>query len=176
MLRRLAYVFALLLFVLPALGHAQSFDPTSPKPNNGLNWRSFEQAVEVASKNDKAILVDIYAPSCPWCRKMQQDVYTDDQVQQYLDEHFEVARLNATNTTDEIHFQEHTLNPQQLAVGLGMQGTPTTVFLNPDGSYIAHVPGFVEAPRFQMILKYVGSGAHTEQDFQQFVESQKEQP
>lgn len=140
----------------------------------GPDWHSFEEVIENAEAEGKYILVDIYAPWCPWCRKMQKEVYTEATVRRYLDKHFEASRLDATDTSKQYEYQGRMLNAQQLASQLGMQGTPTTVFLQPNGTYIAHLPGFIEADRFQHVLHYIGSGAHEQQGFQEYLEAQRQ--
>ena len=42
-----------------------------------VEWPSFEGALEAAAKTGKTVLIDVFAPTCPWCRKMQAEVYTD---------------------------------------------------------------------------------------------------
>lgn len=137
-------------------------------PAEGLDWHGFEDAVELAIKNDKKILVDVYAVWCPWCRRLQRDVYTDEDVQAYLRDHFVLTRLDAENQDDPIHFKEYELTPAELSSGLGAQGFPTTVFLDSNSEYITRLPGFVEADDFLHVIGYVGSEAFVDQSFEEY--------
>lgn len=163
------YIFCFLLvisFAVPEAARGQVNAAITPE--NGPDWMDFADALEAAEAEDKYVIIDIYAPWCPWCQKMQEEVYTDDGVLARLDQHFEPGRLDASDTEQEYEYEGHTFTAQQLAVSLGMQGTPTTVFLQSDGSYIAHVPGYIEVDQLQQILDYIGSGAHHEQTFQEY--------
>lgn len=137
-------------------------------PAEGLEWKPFEEAVQQAATQDRKLIVDIYAPWCPWCRRLQREVYVDDAIQEYVKQHFVLTRLDGENQTDSLRFREYTLTPSELAIGLGAQGYPTTVFLDPSGEYITRLPGFAEAPAFLNVLSYIGSDAFKEHSYEEY--------
>jgi thioredoxin-related protein len=164
-MQRLLPILLLLTAVLPARAQDASV------PAEGVAWQPFEQAVDSAEADDRYIIIDIYAPWCGWCKKMQRTVYTADSVQTYLNEHFIPTRLDATAKKSSVEFRGKTFPVPQLARKLGLRGTPTTVFLKPDGSYLARRPGFVETDDFLTMLRFIGSNAHEEQSFQEYAQS-----
>lgn len=162
-------LIALLLFpVSSALAQAD------PEPGDAPEWQPFEEAIAAADSSGKKVLVDIYAPWCGWCRKLQKEVYTDDAVQDYLAEHFVVTRLNGDDPERAYSFKGYTLSGMELAQGLGAEGFPTTVFLASNSDYLTRLPGFAEAPEFLQILRYIGTGAFETQSFPEFIEGQKQ--
>lgn len=166
MIRYLLCFLFVISFAAPEIVRGQVNAAVTPE--NGPDWMTFPEALEAAEAEGKYVIIDIYAPWCPWCQKMQEEVYTDDRVLSRLDQHFEPGRLDASDTEQEYVYEGHTFTAQQLAVSLGMRGTPTTVFLQSDGSYIAHLPGYIEVDQFQNVLDYISSGAHHEQNFQEY--------
>lgn len=160
----LVFSWACVLFALPGIAAAQD----ASVPAAGLDWYPFEEAVDLAQLNKKKVLVDVYAAWCPWCRRLQSEVYTDENVQSYVKEHFVLTRLDAENREDSLRFKEHVLTPADLAVGLGAQGFPTTVFLDEESEYITRLPGFLEAGEFHTVLGYIGSDAFIEQSFEEY--------
>lgn len=140
----------------------------------GVDWKPFTEAVDVAEQQNKKLVVDIYAPWCPWCRRLQQEVYTDSDVQQRLADHFIATRLDGENQADSLQFREYTLTPSELAQGFGAQGYPTTVFLDSEGQYITRLPGFVDATEFTKVLTYVGSDAFKNASYQDFLNQTNE--
>jgi thioredoxin-related protein len=138
----------------------------------GPAWKTFEEAVTAAQANGKKVLIDIYAPWCGWCRKMQAEVYTLPAVLTYLDEHFEIGRVNIDEEGDTLQFRGYTLSSAMLARGLGASATPTTVFLEPEGEYITRLPGYVKSEDFMNVLKFIGSGAYRTQSYQDFTGQQ----
>lgn len=158
-------VTVLFSMALPAMAQDASV------PAEGLDWHPFEKAVNVAKQKNKKIIVDVYAPWCPWCRRLQSDVYTNEEVRSYIEEHFVLTRLDAENRDDSLHFKEFTLTPAELSTGFGAQGFPTTVFLNAESEYITRLPGFLEADDFLHVLGYVGSEAFVDQSFEEYSEA-----
>lgn len=134
--------------------------------------QTLEDVVDAATANSTPILIEIYASWCPYCQRMQETVYADSTVRQYLNQHFTYVRLNSDTTGGRHQFQGRTLSTSQLASALGARGVPTTVFMKADGTPIARQPGFVERPTFLTMLRYVGSGAYRNQDFKTFAEQQ----
>lgn len=136
-----------------------------------LEWQPFEQALQQAQDSGNVVLVDVYAPWCGWCRKMQQEVYTEAEVLAHLDRSFETTRLNIDDAQSVLTYQEYTLSPKELGNAFGATGTPTTVFLDAEGNYITRLPGFVDAPTFERVLAYIGSGAYRDQTLREFVDA-----
>ena len=136
--------------------------------------RSFEDIISEAQAQNKPILVEIYAPWCPYCQRMQKNVYSNETVRTYLDETFTYVRLNSDTTAGTHQYQDRTLSTKQLASVLGARGVPTTTFLKPDGTPIARQPGYIKRPQFLKIIRYVGSGAYENQSFQEFTSERSE--
>lgn len=130
--------------------------------------KSLENVIETAQAKETPILVEIYAPWCPYCQRMQEEVYTDPDVQEYLDSHFTYVRLNSDTTAGTHRYQDRTFSNKQLASVFGAQGVPTTVFLKADGTPIARQPGFIKRPTFLTMLRFIGSGAYETQGYQEF--------
>lgn len=148
--------------------------PSATQAQIKIPPRSFESALEQAQAQDKPLLIEIYAPWCPYCQRMQEDVYSDETVRDYLDETFTYVRLNSDTTAGTHQYRDRTLSTKQLASVLGAKGVPTTTFLKPDGTPIARQPGFIERPTFLKIIRYIGSGAYEDQSFQSFTGSRSE--
>ena len=119
-----------LIFAVPSMpGCAQS----TPEPDTGAEaaqaapstpfaWPTFDEAVAAAEKSGKPILVDIYAPWCGWCRKMQKEVYSNEAIEAYLKKHFEYGRLNIDDNETQHQFKDYVLTSQQLGHALGAEG------------------------------------------------------
>lgn len=167
-----SFSICLLACVTALAVHAQD----ASVPAEGLPWKPFEEAVDMAKQQDKKLLVDVYAPWCPWCRRLQREVYTDETVQSYLTDHFIVTRLDGENELDSLQFRQYTLTPSELAEGLGAEGYPTTVFLDSDAKYITRLPGFIDASEFMNVLSYIGSEAFVDASYKEYLDARASRP
>ena len=147
--------------------------PASVSTQAATNWLSFSEALAAAKISGRPILVDVFAPWCPWCQKLQTEVYPDKDIQEYIEKNFEIARLDIEDKETTIEFRGYTLTSAELASGLGAEATPTTVFLAANGDYITRLPGFIDADEFIHVLKYIGSGAFQSQAFKEYRAGQK---
>jgi thioredoxin-related protein len=137
-----------------------------------VSWLEFEEGAREAAETQRPILVDIYAPWCGWCTRLQTDVYTDQRIQQYLADNFSVTRLNIDSVDDEVNYRGYKVTSAELATGLGASGTPTTVFLDATGKYITRLPGFIGADEFLLVLRFIGTEAYKSQSFKAFINSE----
>ena len=134
-------------------------------------WIPFEDAVEAGKKSGKMVLVDVWSPRCGWCRKMQEEVYTREDLLSYVNEHFVTGRLNIDVRDDTLSYLGYELSSADLSVGFGARGTPTTVFLSPDGSYITRLPGFHDYDSYFPVLRFIGTESFREMTFQEFLDA-----
>lgn len=135
-----------------------------------IHWRpTVEIAVAEAAEAGKPILVDVYADWCPWCRRIQQEVYTDSTLAAYVNAHFIPVRLNGEIQSDTVRFRGFSISSAELARALGVDGYPTTAFLDENAEFLTRLPGFSPPDTFLPILEYLGSEAYIHQSFQDFL-------
>ncbi len=130
---------------------------------------SLEQAMNLASENGKKVLIDVYAEWCPYCQRMQSQVYKDSTVVQAISDHFIWVQINI-ESDELVRFMGHEMTETQFARALENESIPTTYFLNSEGSIIGKQPGYIESETFSQLLNFVGSDAFLSQTFQEFIE------
>ncbi|MCH8558985.1 MAG: thioredoxin fold domain-containing protein [Balneolia bacterium] len=140
-----------------------------PAPENEFTgWVTMEEAIANGSENNKKILVNVYTDWCGYCRQMDEEVYTKDRVQSALDEHYYAVRINA-ESSEQVVFNGQSMSMQELAMGLGATGYPTTIFLTEEGEPLGFQPGFIDSGTFERLLVYVGIEAYEDNiSFDQF--------
>ena len=133
-----------------------------------MDWFEFQKGLSRAGESSKKLLIDVYAPWCGWCTRLQSDVYTSQTIQEYVRQHFTAARLNIDENSDTLSFKGYSLSSAELAMGLGATGTPTTVFLDEKGEYITRLPGYLGPEDFLTVLRFIATDAYRTQSFEEF--------
>jgi thioredoxin-related protein len=165
-------LFAILMSVL--IVPAWSADKDTP-----VEWTSMEKALSHVDASHQFIFIDIVAPWCGWCKKMDESTFTDENVSEQLRNNFVTVKLDAEAETP-VSFngksygltQNGTRKTNQLAMDLGKVngrlGYPTLVVLDEKGNKIQAFPGYKDAETLNILLKYFLSGNYKKMDFQQF--------
>ena len=129
--------------------------PRAAAAGESVGWLPWNQAMSEAVASGRPLLVDVYTDGCGWCKRMDKDVYTRDDVREYLKRKFVPVKLNA-ESAEEVRLGDRTMTARALAQQLRVSGYPTTIFLRPNGEAIARIPGYIPAERFERLLHYIG--------------------
>lgn len=98
-----------------------------------------ERALSVAAREGKPVLIDFWADWCVWCRKMDEETYSDPGVKRAM-EAYVPLKVDVDALPD-------------LQKRFGAQALPTTVVVDPSGKEVGRAIGFQDAARFLRFLK-----------------------
>lgn len=96
---------------------------------------SWEEARQMASDQEKYILVDAYTDWCYWCKVQDKETFTREDVGEMVNEKFIPVKIN---------FEEGI--GVDLAMKYRVQGYPTLLFFNPEGKLVGRVVGYNSDP------------------------------
>lgn len=124
-------VIICLLSVLGYYGNktVQSYLGQQAIDKTGLQILSLEQALVLAKGSDKLVLADMSAIWCPSCRKLDQQVFSDEQVKTQINQHFVYARIEYDSPAGVAFMQDYQVT-----------GFPTLLVLNADGETLVQLP------------------------------------
>ncbi|MDO9518041.1 MAG: thioredoxin fold domain-containing protein [Methanosarcinaceae archaeon] len=107
-------------------------------------YTSLDRGIEKANESEKMVFVYFRSESCGWCKKFEAESFNDIRIIKILNENFELVTLD-------------TVKQQELAISMRVRGTPTEVFLKPDGTEIkdARIPGYVDTDTFLKLLNEI---------------------
>ena len=142
----------------------QSALPSTQK----LQWLKYDEALKLAKKSQKYVLVEFMAEWCGYCKLMQETTYEDPGVLDMLKKKFVLARVDIESERS-IHFKGENITEADLSMYYEVTGTPTTWFFDSLGNAIIPLPGYVDAGRFHAILKYIATGSYKKMKFRDFV-------
>lgn len=107
-----------------------------------ISWeRDLASGLEKAKAKGKPVMADFYTDWCHWCKKLDEDVYSDAAVNR-LSEKFICVKVNCE--IDKSAFSKY-----------GLQGYPTIIFFNAAGKAEERVVGYRTAQVFTEIMNKV---------------------
>ncbi len=161
--------------ILVALLGTLLFTNTGSNMNNGisgeLQWTNYTDGVRKASAENKKVLIDVYTDWCGWCKRMEKDTYSDEDIKNYLTQNYILVRLNAESDVKETVGQE-VMTQTEIAKAYRVNGYPTTIFLSTDGQPITSVPGYMKPDEFMLVLKYIGGDYYKKMGYQDYLNLQ----
>jgi uncharacterized protein YyaL (SSP411 family) len=97
--------------------------------NNPVDWRPWgEEALELARREDRPILLSIGYSACHWCHVMERESFEDSETAAFMNEHFVNIKVDREERPD-----VDALYMEAVQGMTGHGGWPMTVFLDPEG-------------------------------------------
>ncbi|HER25255.1 MAG TPA: DUF255 domain-containing protein, partial [Candidatus Atribacteria bacterium] len=134
-----------------------------------LNWLSYNEGLALAEKENKYILIDFYTDWCGYCKKMDKETYSKEEVKKFLNNNFVVVKVNAESDNKVIENGKE-ITERDLAKLYQVTGYPTTWFLESNHERIAPLPGYVTTEQFVPVLSYIGEGWYKSMSFKEYSE------
>ncbi len=110
--------------------------------HNPIDWRPWnDEALALARREDRPIFLSVGYSSCHWCHVMEHEVFDDDCVAAYMNDHFVCIKVDREERPD---LDAVYMDAVQAMIGRG--GWPMSVFLTPDlkpfwgGTYVPRDP------------------------------------
>lgn len=158
---------------LLVLGLLSSFK--QPKKQK-VNWISLQELKEAYSKQPKPIIIDVYTNWCGWCRVMEKETYSHENVATYINENYYAIKFNA-ETKDSVEFagKKYGYNmaykANELAIYLleGRMGYPATILLPTQDAQPAPLSGFLKPSELEPPLRFIGDGAYKQRQFPDYM-------
>lgn len=143
-----------LIILISVLGYygnrtIQSYLGQQAIDKTGLEIRTLKEAIKVAKSSNKLVLADMSAIWCPSCRKLDKQVFSDEEVKTQLNQGFVYARIEF-DSPEGTHFMQN----------YQVTGFPTLLVLNANGEKLVQLPIKYEPLAFLKTLEQVLEAIH----------------
>jgi thioredoxin-related protein len=154
-----------------------------------IQWVGFEAGLATARSTGKHVMIDVYTDWCHYCKKLDSETYSQEQVRRILADSYVSVKLKGdsgrklkvvgqpleTNgktllqfvTTDSAATSEQALSRQTLRV----RGFPTIAFLAADGRLITKYDGYLNPEQFTHIINFIKDDLYEVMTFGDYLES-----
>ncbi len=167
-MKKAIFLFILSIFILPL----------SAQEKGLVKWYTVNDIEKLLAKEPRPVFIDAFTDWCGWCKRLDQNTFSDPVIAKYLNENFYPVKFNA-ESKDPVTFmgkeyindgkygKTHSLAAALLPVN-GQIGFPTIVFLNEKGELITPVQGYKEPKDFEPLLVYFGKSKYLTESWQDF--------
>lgn len=144
--------------------------------STAIHWMTLDDVQVAMNKEPRKVLMDVYTDWCGWCKVMDKKTFSNTDVIKYINKNFYAVRLNSEQK-ESIHFKGKTYNtpagdrqPNEFATEMlrGQMSYPTTVILEENFQNPQAIPGYLDVPTIEKILKYLGDGHYKTTKFEEF--------
>lgn len=138
-----------------------------------INWLTFEQALAESKKSKRKIFIDVYTDWCGWCKKMDASTFSNQKMADYLNKKYYAVKLDAESMKT-FEYKGKTVSERELAGQIfQVSSYPTTVYLDENFDMLSPVPGYLDVPTFEKIIKFYGDDVFKKQSWQDYESSFK---
>jgi len=168
LMRKLFHSTGFFLLCLPLLVAHASAAPGDAFFETSLG--DFAAEVKTAQAQGKTgILLMVEAEGCPYCRRMREKVLSQPAVQQYFRAHFNSFSVDFMGSVSITDFAGKEVTEKMFARNQRVRGTPTFLFVAPDGKEMARYTGATrDVEEFMALGRFVVDGHWQKMTFEQF--------
>ncbi len=147
---RLKFIYlSLFILIVPGLCLAEA-----------IHWVDYDKGMAMAKKENKPVYLHFFADWCGYCRKMERETFSREEVAEGLNGDFISIRVNADHDSS-------------LARKYGVTGLPDNRFLDADGKQIYRIPGYMEPILFSFFMDYVTTESYKTMGVKEYYQLKK---
>ena len=154
-----ALIFILLNPGIEARQKQETLLSMSKESTEKINWLNYDEGLQKALNEKKHIMINFYADWCYYCKKMDNQTFTNWSIIEILKEGFVAIKVNADKE-------------RKLASSYKITGLPATVFLEYNAIPIQLFPGYMPTDMFENILKYIGGNYYKNMKYKDYLSKQ----
>lgn len=129
---------------------------SSNKSGSGVSWSGYNEGMTTAKAADKPIFLYFHAPWCTYCKKLKKTTFQDKGVISHLKENFITISIDTDETPG-------------IAREWGVNVLPTLWFVEPDGTRIVNIPGYLDAKKFKKLIEFISDEQYKTSKINEFI-------
>jgi thioredoxin-related protein len=172
--------FVALLLAAGKQAAAAEFNP-SPHAIEVPAWfqetfLDFREDVREAAKRGKRMMVYFGQDGCPYCRELMRVNFSQKDIADAARAKFVAVALNVWGDRETTWVDGRNAPEKALAARLGVQFTPTLIFLDEKGAIALRLNGYYPPHKFRVALDYASAGKEGRPPFADYLKQHVREP
>jgi len=163
-----------------AQGASETFNP-SPHAIDIPAWfqesfLDFREDVREAAKRGKRVMIYFGQDGCPYCRELMRVNLSQKSIVDATRAKFVAVALNVWGDRETTWTDGKVAPEKALAARLGVQFTPTLLFLDEKGAVVLRLNGYYPPHKFRVALDYAAAGQDRKPAFAEYLKQHAREP
>lgn len=174
-------VLLALAALLVALGAPAGAETTPGRMKGGVAYSlpewfkpsllNLREDAEEARRHGRHVMAFLHLDECPYCARMLEESFVRGENSDFMRRHFDVVGINVRGALDVVWIDGASYTEASLARKLKVFGTPTIVFLDPEGRQILQLAGYRDPQALRQALEFVHGRHYRSQAFAAWLET-----
>ncbi len=134
-----------------------------------ISFMELEEDVAEAAEEGKRLMLLFHQNGCPYCNAFVEKNLAQKDIEDTLKTKFDVIEFNLWGDREVISVDGEIYSEKNFAAALGVQFTPTILFLTEDGGLSLRLNGYYGPDQFRAALDYVSNGMEKTQSFADYI-------
>ncbi len=140
------------------------------------SFLELEEDVQEAGEAGRRVMLFFHQAGCPYCNLLVERNLAQKDIEKTMREHFDVIALNMWGDRDVATVDGQTFTEKSFAAALGVQYTPTLIFLNEQGRVVLRIDGYYPPQNFRVALDYVAGRKEKQSSYRDYYASSVHKP
>jgi len=136
----------------------------------------FPEDVKDAARDGKRVMIYFGQDGCSYCRRLLEVNFTQRAIVEKTRGHFVAIALNILGDREVQWTDGRRMSEKELTRALGIQYTPTLLFLDEKGALVARLNGYYPPRRFAAALDFAAGIAGQGLTFEEFMKTAPVEP
>lgn len=125
--------------------------------SGGIKWYSYNEGMALSKKEKKKVYLHFWASWCDYCKKMEEETFSNTSVVAYLNRNYISIKVNSDKEKD-------------LSIEFRIAGLPDNWFVDENGQKISNRSGYMSPKIFLPVLKFIHTDSYKQMSFNTFLE------
>jgi len=137
------------------------------------SFLDFDEDVREAAASGRRVMLYFHQANCPYCSLLVKENFTRPDIVAAMQKNLESIAVNMWGDREVIATDGKRYTEKSLAAALGVNYTPTLIFLDEQGKVALRLNGYYPPERFRLALDYVAGHKEKELTFHAYLDTRQ---